>query len=285
MPRCRWLMVQWYMARVYGIQFDIVWEDQAANHRRVGKILEEVRPVEGSLVVLPELFDVGFSLNTDAMSEEATGGASEAWCSATAKRFGIFLQGASIRMDGGGDLGVGTGKATNNAVVFDSAGEMVCRYAKAFPFSGGDEPSKYRGGDLIATFDWQGIRVCPLICYDLRFPELWRLAAIDLGAEMFTCGASWPAVRQAHWSALLNARAIENQAWVVGVNRVGNDINLSYVGGSKLVGPRGEVVDEAGDGFRVLEGEVDGEAVRVWRSEFCALRDVRREMLGRVAGK
>ena len=283
---CAGRRVQWSVAHVYGIQFDIEWEDKGENHRRVVKVLEEIRPAEGSLVVLPELFDVGFSLNTEVLCEEVTEGASEAWCSATAKRFGVFLQGASIRMDGSCDRDGdgGAGKATNNAVVFDPAGNLVCRYAKVFPFSGGDEPRKYRGGDSVATFDWRGIRVCPLICYDLRFPELWRLAAIDFGVEMFTCGASWPAVRQAHWSTLLRARAIENQAYVVGINRCGNDINLSYIGGSKIVEPRGEVVDEAGDGFRVVVADIDGEAVQAWRAEFCALRDVRREMLGRVAG-
>src|SRR5690606_2545669 len=94
------------------------------------------------------------------------------------------------------------------------------------------------------------------ICYDLRFPELWRLGALA-GAEVFTIGASWPDARQHHWRSLLIARAIENQAYVVAVNRVGRDPHLGYAGGSMIVSPMGEVLAEADAAPQVIQAELD----------------------------
>ena len=126
-----------------------------------------------------------------------------------------------------------------------------------------------------------GAAVCPLVCYDLRFPELWRVAALA-GAEVFTIGASWPEARQAHWRALLIARAIENQAYVVGVNRVGRDPSHQYRGGSMIVAPGGEIIAEAGREPTVVDAELDPEALRRWREEFPALQDVRPELIGSI---
>lgn len=263
------------MPRVYAVQFDIVWEDKAANHAIVERMVEQATPPPGSLIVLPEMFDVGFSLNTRTTAEQATNGASESWCAAAAQRWGVYLQGASVQQPDARD------KATNDAVVFNPNGELICRYSKIFPFSGGREPESFAGGRDIVTFDWQGLTVCPFICYDLRFPEIWRLAAIDQGAELFTLGASWPAPRQHHWLSLLSARAIENQAYVVGLNRCGKDPYLPYTGGSRIIDPRGELLAEAGDSPTVLSAEIDQTTVQSWRASFGALRDVRREFLGR----
>ncbi|MCC6906432.1 MAG: hypothetical protein IT430_00695 [Phycisphaerales bacterium] len=263
------------MPQVFAVQFDIVWEDKAANHAIVERMIEQAAVPRGSLIVLPEMFDVGFSLNTKVTAEQVTGGASEKWCAAAAKKWGAFVQGASVQRPDP------RGKATNDAVVFNPDGELVCRYSKIFPFSGGREPEEFRGGGEIVTFDWHGIKVCPLICYDLRFPEIWRLAAIERAAEMFTIGASWPSPRQHHWLTLLSARAIENQAYVVGLNRCGKDPYLPYAGGSRIIDPKGEVMAQAGDGPMVISAEIDHTAVQSWRASFKALADVRREFLGR----
>lgn len=263
------------MPRVYAVQFDIVWEDKAANHAIVERMIEQADPPRDSLIVLPEMFDVGFSLNTAATAEQVTNHSSETWCATAARRWNVFIQGAAVQRPDP------KGKATNDAVVFNPEGELICRYSKIFPFSGGREPEEFNGGTKIVTFNWHGLIVCPLICYDLRFPEIWRLAAIERGAELFTLGASWPAPRQHHWLTLLSARAIENQAYVVGLNRCGKDPCLSYVGGSRLIDPKGEVLAQAGDGPTVLSAEIDQTAVRSWRASFKALADVRREFLGR----
>lgn len=268
------------MPQIFAVQFDIVWEDKPANHHRVLRMLETHDPVPspGSLIVLPEMFDVGFTLNADHLSEEATEFASERWCAELARHFACYVQGASIR-DAGSAAG---GKATNNAVVFDPAGDLIARYEKIHPFSGGREPERYRGGRTLATFEWQGLTVCPFICYDLRFPEIWRLAAIEHGATLFTIGASWPAARHAHWSTLLEARAIENQAWVVGLNRTGRDPYLAYAGGSKVVDPQGKVLFEADDRPQIIHAVIEPELALAWRSTFAALRDARRAFLGSI---
>ncbi|MFW5652923.1 MAG: nitrilase-related carbon-nitrogen hydrolase, partial [Planctomycetota bacterium] len=171
------------MPQLFAVQYDIVWEQKPLNHRHVMTMLEghEPSPMPGSLIVLPEMFDVGFSLNADEMCEEATDFASERWCADLARHFNCFVQGASIRK------AVGDGeKATNNAIIFNPDGEPIARYEKIHPFSGGREPENYRGGTTLATFDWHGLTVCPFICYDLRFPEIFRLAAVEHGAELFT---------------------------------------------------------------------------------------------------
>lgn len=262
------------MPAVFACQLDIVWEDKRANQAKVEEMLRSQPPQPDDLVVLPELFDVGFSLNTAAMAEQVTGGITETWCADLARKYQIYLQGASVQRPDP------AAKATNNAVVFNPAGEIVCRYEKVHPFSGGREPEAYRGGTSISSFDWHGITVCPMICYDLRFPELWRAAVLSHGAEMFTIGASWPSTRQWHWSTLLDARAIENQAYVVAVNRCGDDPYLPYAGGSKVVDPMGRVVVEADDTEQMIVASVERRQVTDWRRDFAALNDIHRNLIG-----
>jgi omega-amidase len=116
--------------------------------------------------------------------------------------------------------------------------------------------------------------VCPAVCYDLRFPELFRIG-LSKGAEAFAIGANWPEARQAHWRTLLIARAIENQAFVLGVNRTGSDPALRYAGGTIAVGPRGEVLGELEAEEGVLSTGVDVSEMRKWREVFPAWRDGR----------
>jgi predicted amidohydrolase len=149
---------------------------------------------------------------------------------------------------------------------------LLVRYAKRQPFSLGNELSVHAAGRQAKVFDWVGLRVGPLVCYDLRFPEVAR-EAVALGAEMLVCIASWPVARVEHWVTLLRARAIENQAWVVGVNRCGKDPHFTYPGRSVVVDPQGVVVADAADREGVLSVDCDAEVVRGWRGAFPALRD------------
>ena len=123
-----------------------------------------------------------------------------------------------------------------------------------------------------ALFPWGGFTVAPFVCYDLRFPELFRAAARK-GADLLVVIAAWPVKRIEHWLTLLRARAIENQAWVVGVNRCGREPHFIYNGRSVVVDPHGAIVADAGEIEKVLAASVDAEAVRAWRAEFPALRD------------
>jgi predicted amidohydrolase len=116
------------------------------------------------------------------------------------------------------------------------------------------------------------------VCYDLRFPEVFRMAALQ-GTELMIVIANWPEVRIQHWITLLQARAIENQAYVVGVNRAGRDPRLFHPGRSMIIDPHGTILVDAGEGESIATSDIDLEVVRDWRRSFPALRDIRAEFL------
>src|SRR5436309_113731 len=124
--------------------------------------------------------------------------------------------------------------------------------------------------------DWEGVKVAPFVCYDLRFPEVFR-RAVRKGAEMFAVIANWPVMRVGHWVTLLQARAIENLAFVAGTNRCGTDPKLQYNGRSLIVNEHGAVSADAADGAKVISAELDPKAIRQWRMDFPALSDMRPE--------
>lgn len=251
-------------ARTHLVQMDIAWEDPAANFDRVRRMVSGAGIARGDLVVLPEMYATGFSLQVERTADED--GAQARFLRELAAATGATVMGGiTIR---------GAAKARNRAVVCGSAGEDLASYDKIHPFSFGREHEVFEGGTGITTFAWNGLRVMPTICYDLRFPELFR-AGLARGAEAFVVIASWPSARREHWRALAVARAIENQAWVFAVNRAGSDPYLEYAGGSLVVDPRGQVVVEAGETETVLSVPCDAAAVRTWREEFPAWRDGR----------
>jgi omega-amidase len=262
--------------RVHLVQYDIVWEDKPANHELVRGMLEGVDLRPGDLVLLPEMFDTGFSINVGVTAADPQ--RSEDFLRTIATEHGVRVI-ASIPVRPEGEQ-----RCRNRCLVYSPNGELETHYDKAHPFTFGRESEAFTGGEriVIAPIDVPSgdassrrVPVCPTVCYDLRFPELYR-AGVDAGAEVFTIVANWPAPRQAHWRALIIARAIENQAWVLAVNRVGSDPHLSYLGGSLVVDPKGEVVAEGDDTPGVISAEVDIEAIRRWREKFPALRDRRR---------
>jgi predicted amidohydrolase len=195
---------------------------------------------------------------------------SASWFSNLAERHGIWLQAGLLLRNADGSL-------SNAVVVVDPAGERKALYRKNFLFP--SEQGSYKPGDGVVTVSVNGIQVCPLICYDLRFPELWRLAA-QAGAEVFAVSSSWPSVRHEHWRALLVARAIENQAVVIAANRTGNDPSLAYLGGSVAIDHLGHRVGECDAEFGSVAIEFDRPAFDGWRAKFSALRDLRTSLLG-----
>ena len=255
--------------RAHLVQLDIRWEDGPSNYETVRTLVSGADPREGDLIVLPEMFDTGFSLNTDRTAD--ANGATLGFLGDLARSFHAWVQ-------GGRTMAGTAGLATNRAPVLDPEGRLVAEYSKIHPFTYGREPERFRPGTEITTYDWaaggDALRVCPAICYDLRFPELFR-EGLARGTEAFVIGANWPDARQAHWRTLLLARAIENQAYVLGVNRAGADPHLSYAGGTIGVSPKGEVLGELGPEEGVLTIEVDPAEVRSWRDTFPAWRDAR----------
>ena len=249
---------------LFAIQFDIAWEDKTANFNKVRALLASSPPSPGSLVVLPEMFASGFSMNL-AATRQGPASEDESFLAGLAREYGVFIAGGVVSA---GSAGMGR----NEAVVFSPEGKLLARYAKIHPFSLGGEAQGHEAGRSIVTFEWGGFVVAPFVCYDLRFPEIFRAAA-RRGASLFVVMALWPVKRQQHWLTLLQARAIENQACVVGVNRVGADPNFSYAGRSIVVDPHGVIIADAGEREQVLAVALDAEVVATWRRDFPALRD------------
>jgi len=256
--------------RAHLVQLDVAWENKVANFRRVQDLLGEAHLSRGDLVLLPEMFDTGFSMNTARTADGD--GRTLAFLKELATGLGAFVQ-------GGRTVVTATGAKANNVMsVVSPGGTLLDEYTKIHPFSLGKEQEFFEGGSRVTVYDWgaaaAAMRVCPAICYDLRFPELFR-AGLAKGAEVFALGACWLETRHAHWKTLLLARAIENQAYVLGVNRTGRDPNANYLGGSVVIGPRGDVLGKLDSREAVLSVEIDPGEVRRWREKFPAWTDGR----------
>jgi len=263
-------------------QLDLIWEDPERNFSGLAARLHAQPPVRGSMLVLPEMFPVGFSMNISKTSEEL-GGLSERRLVELARTYGIWIVSGLVTRSGEvSTLQSGAlAPAHNEAITIDPSGGVVSRYRKMHPFSFAGENRFFLAGDDVAVIDCGSIRVSPLICYDLRFPEVFRRATLR-GAGLLIVIANWPAKRESHWLNLLTARAIENQAYVVGVNRTGADPDHRYSGHSRVIDPKGELVFDAGSDEGLFPVTIDPDAVRDWRAQFPALSDVRPELLGQI---
>lgn len=256
-------------------QSNTAWENKAANFDRVRSLagmsvadawrrgLIRVEDGEHTLIVLPEMFATGFSMN-EAITAEEPGGETESFLRALAAETGCCVLGGLIVRQ--------NGAPRNQALAISPQGEILARYTKQRPFSPAQEDITYPAGDQAVVFDWGGFRIAPLICYDLRFPELFRAAAAQ-GATLFAVIANWPAPRHTHKTILLQARAIENQAFVVGVNRAGRDPFHEYAGQSIVIDPQGGILGQAGSGEECLLLDLDPKDALEWRRDFPALRD------------
>lgn len=253
--------------QIVAVQSDIVWEDAAANHRRVRGLLESAKPERGAVVVLPEMFASGFSM--DVAKTTDAGGKSAAFVAAMAKELGVYVV-AGVVNPHERDRAC----HCNESVIVGPDGKDVARYQKIHPFTPGGESDHYRAGEMVIVVDISGWKVCPFVCYDLRFPEVFRIG-VSKGAELFVVIANWPAARVHHWVTLLQARAIENQAYVVGVNRAGKDPKFEYPGRSLVVDPTGKVVGDAGEREGVIQARLDRELLERTRATLPFLKDMK----------
>ena len=247
------------------VQMDLAWEDVAENHRRAKSHLERAKDGGARLALLPEMFCTGFSMESDRIAQPR-GGSSETFLRETARELDIWIL-ASIPE-------AGEPRPRNMALLAGPDGTLA-RYAKIHPFTFGGEHRVYAGGEGIVTVPVQGARVTPFVCYDLRFPEPFRLVAAE--TDLFAVVANWPEGRREAWRTLLRARAIENLCFVAGVNRVGEGGKLRYAGDSVVVSPWGDVLVEGGPEEAVLFADVDPAAVSDARAKFPALDDRRPE--------
>lgn len=276
--------------RIVAVQPDITWENPTATFSHIRGLLAHADIQPGSLIVLPEMFATGFSMHVD-ITAEGHDKPSEMFLKEIAKQY----QSTAI---GGVVTQAQTGQGLNEALAISPAQKELLRYCKIHPFTFGSEPDHFDAGSVVKTFDAEACseldsgvanasknrrsdcwRIAPLVCYDLRFAEVFRMAAYK-GAHMLVVIANWPASRIDHWTTLLKARAIENQTYVVGVNRTGNDPNVAYNGQSTIIDPKGRVLALANDQPCVIQAQADLPELTAYREKFTALKDMKYRWTG-----
>jgi len=252
--------------RLAALQTEIVWEHPQANFERLEPKLRAAVAAGAKLIVLPEMFACGFSMNTSAITEPPEG-PSVAFLRDRAVEHGAWICGSIPERPEPG------AERPANTFVFAGPGGELFRYRKRHPFTFANEHEHYSAGHELVTRTIGDVRVSPFVCYDLRFADdFWSLAE---RTDLYLVVANWPKKRRAHWTTLLRARAIENQAWVVGLNRVGEGGGIEYAGDSMIVDPWGEVVCAATRDETMLLADIDPTRVREARSKFPVLPDRR----------
>ena len=245
------------------VQQDIVWEDRTANFARLAPLVARAAGAGAEFVLLSETFSTGFTM-TPGMGEPE-GGPSAQFLQERAAEHGVWVAGSCPEVAPDGDL-------PYNSFVLAGPDGTVHRYRKLHPFTHAGEHERFRAGEKPVTVEVGGLRVTPFVCYDLRFADVFWSAALDTDVYLVT--ANWPAARRLHWQTLLQARAIENQAYVVGCNRVGTaGDGTEHVGDSRIVSPTGELLATAAGVETVLLADVDPAEVAATRDRFRFMAD------------
>jgi omega-amidase len=248
--------------RIALLQQPLAWHDGAANRAHFEALL---RPLAGhtDLVLLPETFTTGFSMQVAPIAEPP-GGATTQWLLRLAHSLDAAVAGSVITVEEG---------RYYNRLLWAQPDGTLHRYDKRHLFRMGREHEHFTAGRAALSVPWRGWRVCPLVCYDLRFPVFSRRRP-QLDYELLLYVANWPAPRAEAWRALLRARAIENLTYVAGVNRVGNDgLGVAYAGGSAVIDFLGGALRSGGAAAEVLTAVLDGEALAAFRARFPAHLD------------
>ncbi|MEO5901472.1 MAG: nitrilase-related carbon-nitrogen hydrolase [Ilumatobacteraceae bacterium] len=255
--------------RIAAVQHDIEWNDRSANFARLAPMIAAATGAGAELVLLTETYSTGFSVETDSFAEPEDG-PSATFLREQAALHGAWVCGScpEVPADAGED------RRPYNSFVLAGPDGTVHRYRKIHPFTYGGEDKHVRPGTEMVTIEICGLRVSPFVCYDLRFAdEFWQRAA---QTDVYLVPANWPESRRLHWQALLVARAIENQAYVVGCNRVGlAGDGLKYVGDSRIVDPTGELLATASQGESILLADIAADHVAEVRHRFRFMQDRR----------
>ena len=236
------------------MQCELAWENPADNRSQMAAAIEALsEPTD--VIVLPEMFTTGFSMNALGNAEEP-GGATEQWLRALAVQHNCAVTGS---------IAVRAEDEVYNRMLFATP-EALYHYDKRHLFRMAGEHKRYAAGDQRVIVSWRGWRILLQVCYDLRFPVFSRNRE-DYDLALYV--ANWPAVRSYHWRALLIARAIENLACVVGVNRIGSDANgLDYCGDSLAVAADGELLCDARNENGTAQVTLNGAALLHYREKF-----------------
>lgn len=251
------------------VQMDIALGRPDVNRARVAELVREAAK-GADLVILPEMWTTGYALsdlagNLADQSGEPTG----TLLASLARECGVYLVGSTADER--------DGRVYNSATVYAPGGTRVAEYAKAHLVPMMDEHLYLAPGGSAVLAEIAGVKAGLAICYDLRFPELFRTLALG-GAELLIIPAEWPAQRLQHWRLLLQARAIENQCFVLACNRVGKDLNNNFPGHSMVIDPWGAILAEGSDRDEILRAEFDPALVAEIRARIPVFRDRRPEI-------
>lgn len=242
-------------------QLDLVWENPSANRTKIDQLLQNVeKPTD--IVFLPEMFTTGFSMNVEELAENIDGETVQ-WMKNRCKELQLALCGSLIIKDNG---------QYYNRLVFVEPSGSIRFYDKRHLFTMGNEESHFQKGMDRLIVQYKGWRICPLICYDIRFP-VWSRNRNEY--DLLIYSANWPRNRKDVWNTLLKARAIENQSFVIGANRVGVDgQNISYSGNSQIFGAKGNCLAESKEGEEmIVSTEISMAELIKFRNTFPVLTD------------
>ena len=253
--------------RVAMIQADMLWEDSGSNLERYRYMLDEI-PVHPDLIIFPEMFTTGFSVNPKQNAEQMSG-KSVSWMVQMARDINSMMAGSLV---------IEENKCFFNRFILVKPSGEIHHYDKRHLFRMGNEESHYQSGgkrEIIKSGAW---RICPQICYDLRFP-VWSRNQEDY--EVLIYVANWPETRREVWKTLLRARAIENLSYCIGVNRVGKDgRGIYYAGESMIVNGKGQILNRVtADKEDVIVTELSLSELRTLRKDFPANKDADRFQL------
>lgn len=259
--------------RIGLVQMDMAWEDKAVNFKKAEQYIIEAKEKAVDFIVFPEMSMTGFSMHVERIGETKDNLVTRKHFASLAKEFGMYIGIGYVEDKGGRGL--------NRYAILSPEGETLCDYVKIHPFTFGREGEYYDGGNKIEHAQVGDFCVSPMICYDLRFPDIFQAASKK--ATMFVVPASWPQARMEAWQIFMRARAMENQCIMVGVNRVGHDGKVPYSGESMVVDADGNIIGGPyfGEGLYTVDVSID--MVNNTRSVFSTKKD-RKEHVYRIMG-
>lgn len=239
-------------------QLDMGFEDKTYGKKLCEEMIHSAAKEQVDFLVFPEMTLTGFTAKTKEFGELFLESETIEFFKKKAIRYHITICfGLPIIKDE---------QAENHCVILSETGEIVADYAKIHPFSLGTEAKFYKGGNAIVSCSIKDFTVSPFICYDLRFPEIFQVASSK--STLLVVIANWPVSRREDWSVLLKARAIENQAFVIGVNRTGNGGSLEYFGDSMVISPRGKMLAQSKEGTNLTIMDIFPEEALTCRRKF-----------------
>ncbi|MCD6363643.1 MAG: carbon-nitrogen family hydrolase [Synergistetes bacterium] len=260
------------LLKVAVFQIDVKLGDPEYNRSKVRVLLEKVKFKRPDVVVLPEMWDISYDLKNIKELSVLEGPKTIKFIMDMALRFQVNIVAGSIALNE-------KGKIYNASLVFSREGKLLGIYRKVHLFGLMNEDKAFERGKELGLFDLEGIRCGLMICYDIRFPELARALALK-GAQIIFVPAQWPLSRLSHWKTLLQARAIENQLYIVAANRYGQEGKIEFAGNSLVIDPWGEIIAGGSELEAIVFAEINIDKVKEVRERIPVFKDRAPEVYG-----